>query len=749
MLVPITAEMPGEPVERPLRYRRDFVVARGLESARLRTTALGISTVEINGAVVGDHVLAPGWTSYKSRLPVAAFDVTALLREGENAIGSTVAEGWYRGRVGFEGGRREIYGDEIGPVIELTLEYADGSAETVSTDRSWRASTGPVRFASLYDGEHHDARIEDRGWSSTGFDDSTWMAVRELAPVDDVAVELSWPPVRRIEQLGAVEIFTSPSGATLVDFGQNISGRVRLRVSGPAGAEITIRHAEVLEAGELGVRPLRGAAATDRYVLSGEGIEEWEPSFTIHGFRYAQIDGWPGELSGEDIRAVVCHSDLRPLGTFHCSDDRLNKLHDNVRWSMRGNFVSIPTDCPQRDERLGWTGDLQVFMPTASFLYDCRDFIRSWFDDLTNEFERFGTVPMFVPWIELGMPAMPIAGWGDAATVVPWVLYERYGDLELLRRQYPTMRRWVEHVAEIAGSNHLWNSGFHFGDWLDPTSPPDKPYLSRTDRYLVATACHARSARLVAHAARELGEDSDREQFERLADDIATAFRAEFVTSNGRLACESQTAYALALEFDLLETESQRRRARRRLAELVLTDEFRIGTGFLGTPLICDALSSGGDVDAAYALLMQQECPSWLYPVTMGATTMWERWDSMLPDGSINPGEMTSFNHYAFGAIGDFMHRVVAGLAPASPGYRRIRFCPRPGGGLTSAAASHESPLGLASIDWQILDGRFDIEVLVPPGASAVVVLPDQTSFDVEQGRHSFSIDLNNVTPAK
>ena len=736
MLVPITAEMAGEPDERPLRYRRDFAVGRGLDSARLRTTALGISTIEINGQVVGDHVLAPGWTSYNSRLPVATFDVTTLLQEGDNAIGSTVAEGWYRGRIGFDGGRREIYGSDIGPAIELTLEYDDGASETVSTDRTWRASTGPILSASLYDGEHHDSRIDDCGWSNSGFDDTTWVEVRELAPVDAVAVELSWPPVRRIEQLRAVEILTSPTGATLIDFGQNISGRVRLRVSGPTGTEITIRHAEVLEHGELGTRPLRGAAATDRYVLRGAGIEEWEPSFTIHGFRYVEVDGWPGELSPDDVVAVVCHSDLRPLGTFRCSDDKLNKLHDNIRWSMRGNFVSIPTDCPQRDERLGWTGDLQVFMPTAAFLYDCGDFIRSWFDDLAAEFERFGTVPMFVPWVELGFPAMPIAGWGDAAAVVAWVLYERYGDLDLLRHQYPTMRRWVDQVAEIAGPTHLWDSGFHFGDWLDPSSPPDKPYVSRTDRYLVATAYHARSARLVARAARVLGERADQDRFDRLADDIASAFREEFVTPNGRLACESPTAYSLALEFDLFETATQRRRAGRRLAELVLTDEFRIGTGFLGTPLICDALSSSGGLDAAYALLMQQECPSWLYPVTMGATTMWERWDSMLPDGTINPGEMTSFNHYAFGAIGDFMHRVVAGLAPAAPGYQHIRFRPRPGGGLSSAAASHETPFGLAAIDWRLVDGRLDVDVVVPPGVNAVVELPDRSSFDAVSYTH-------------
>ena len=535
----------------------------------------------------------------------------------------------------------------------------------------------------------------------------------------DRLVSPSGPPVRRIETIRPASITSSPSGATLVDFGQNISGRVRITVRGPAGQEVTLRHAEVLEHGELATRPLRGAAATDNYILAGQDVETYEPAFTIHGFRYVQVDGWPGELTTDAIEAVVCHSDMTPTGSFHCSHDGLNQLHENIRWSMRGNFVDVPTDCPQRDERLGWTGDIQVFAPAASFLYDCRGFLVSWLQDLAAEQRELGTVPAYVPWVDLFFPVLPAAAWGDAAVVVPWVLYERSGDVELLRRQYDSMRAWVDQIAELAGEDHLWDEGFQFGDWLDPAAPPDDPGVARTDSALVATAYHAHTARLLARAADVLGHDKDSARYEELAERVVAAFNREFVTPSGRLASDAQTAYALALRFDLLPDASQRTRAASRLSELVRQESYCIGTGFVGTPLVCDALVDGGFVDDAYHLLLQTECPSWLYPVSMGATTVWERWDSMLPDGSINVGEMTSFNHYALGAVADFLHRVVAGIAPAEPGYRTLLVRPRPGGGLTEAEATLRTPYGDASVHWQRPADRLVVDVVVPAGATA------------------------------
>ena len=510
----------------------------------------------------------------------------------------------------------------------------------------------------------------------------------------------------------------------IADFGQNLVGRLRIRVPhGEAGQTITLRHAEVLDQGELGTRPLRLAQATDRYILGGEGEESWEPRFTYHGFRYAEISGWPGELTTDDLRAVVLHTDMERTGWFNCSDELINRLHENVVWGMRGNFFDVPTDCPQRDERLGWTGDIQIFAPTARFLYDCTGMLDSWLADVVAEQEELGTVPVYVPFIPLAFPAMPTAAWGDAAVIVPWVLYRCTGDLEQLRRQYQSMRAWVDQVTAAAGDRHLWDSGLQLGDWLDPTAPPDRPADARTDRNLVATAYHAYTAAILADVAALLDFSDDSRRYRLLAEAVRAAFSREFVSPNGRLVSDAPTAYALGLEFGLLDPE-QRQRAGARLVELVRSGDHRIATGFVGTPIICDALSHIDATDTAYHLLTQRECPSWLYPVTMGATTIWERWDSMLPDGSINPGDMTSFNHYALGAVADWLHRTVAGLALSSPGYRTFTVAPRPGGGLTHASAAHQTPYGRAEVSWTRERDRLRVEVVVPPGTSATVDLP-------------------------
>jgi alpha-L-rhamnosidase len=733
-------ELLGAPDGPALLLRRDFTVRGPVAKARLYVTAHGLHEIEINGRVVGDDVLAPGWTSYRHRLRYRTHDVTALLRDGGNAIGATLADGWYRGRIGFGTGQLGVYGDRTALIAQLEITYADGSADTVVTGDGWRCAPGPVTAASLYDGEKYDARLLPAGWSAAGFDDRSWLPADVVDHDPRVLVAPTGPPVRRVETLGPPEVLTGPAGETILDFGQNISGRLRIRVRGPAGHTIRLRHAEVLENGALALRPLRGAAALDEYTLRGEGTtEEWEPRFTVHGFRYAQVSDWPGELEPDSVQAVVCHTDLRRTGRFSCSDPLLTRLHDNVVWSMRGNFVDLPTDCPQRDERLGWTGDIQVFSPTAAFLYDCAGALSSWLGDLAAEQAEIGTVPHYVPWVRLLFPAGPTAAWGDAAVIVPWVLYQRFGDLEVLRAQYTSMTAWVDQVASLTRKN-LWDEGFQFGDWLDPAAPPDRPGKSRTDRALVATAYHAWSTRILADTARLLGRDDDAERYEALASDVREAFRREFVTPSGRLAGDTQTAYALALRLDLLDTPVQRERAGRRLAELVAYEDHRIATGFVGTPLICDALCSVGAYDTAYELLTQRDCPSWLYPVTMGATTVWERWDSLLPDGSVNPGEMTSFNHYALGAVADFLHRTVAGLAPAAPGYRRLRIAPRPGGGLTHASAELHTPYGLASVAWTRTGDTLTVTATVPPGTSAEVDLPcGATPVEVGAGTHTFT----------
>jgi alpha-L-rhamnosidase len=732
----------GDRLDRPpVLFRRAFELDGKVERARLYVTAHGVYAAEMNGERVGDHVLAPGWTSYHHRLRYQTFDVTTLVARGENVLGATVAEGWYSGHLGFHGGRRRIFGEDVAFLAQLEVCYADGRTETLVTDGEWRWASGPTIAAGIYAGETYDARLERAGWSATGYDDSGWAAVRKLGPETAQLVAPAGPPIRRIEEIRPVSIARSPSGRTIVDFGQNLVGRVRLRVRGDTATTITLRHAEVLEDGEIATRPLRGAAATDRYTLKGGGeFEEWEPSFTYHGFRYVDVDGWPGTRSPDNLRAVVIHTDMARTGWFDCSEPLLNRLHENVLWTMRGNFMDIPTDCPQRDERLGWPGDLGVFAPTATFLYDCAGLLRSWLADIAIEQRAYGTVPLYVPWFELSFPLVPVAVWGDAAVLVPWIIYERFGDLGVLRDQYDSMKAWVDQVASIAGEEHLWKTGLQLGDWLDPAAPADAPEAALTDRYLVATAYHALTARLLADAARLLGRDDDARRYGDLAAAVRDAFDREYVSPAGRVVSDAQTAYTLALEFDLMPGEAQRKRAGSRLAELVRANDHRAGTGFVGSRLVCDALTDAGALDTAYHMLLQQACPSWLYPVTMGATTIWERWDSMLPNGRLNPGDMLSFNHCALGAIADWLHRTVAGLAPAEPGYRRILIAPRPGGGLAHASAAHETPYGRAEVAWVRSGGRLEVDIAVPAGAVATVSLPDPdwTEIEVGSGRHRF-----------
>jgi alpha-L-rhamnosidase len=720
--------------------RRGFEVRAGVTAARLYVTALGVYEAQLNGVTVGDNVLAPGWTSYSHRLRYQTFDVTDLLHEGSNAIGAILGEGWYCGRLGFGGGRRNIYGDRMALLAQLEIAYADGSRERIVTDESWRAARGPILASGIYDGETYDARLERPGWSTAEYDDRDWAGVRTIDRDFSTLVAPAGPPVRRTEEIAPVAISASPSGRTIIDFGQNLVGWVRLTVQGAAGQTITLRHAEVLEHGELGTRPLRHAAATDRYTLRGGAAETWEPRFTFHGFRYAEVEGWPGQLRAENLRAVVVHSDMERTGWFECSDPLINRLHENVVWGMRGNFLDVPTDCPQRDERLGWTGDIQVFSPTACFLYDSAGFLQSWLADLAAEQQERGVVPFVVPTV-MAESNPPAAAWGDAAAVVPWVLYQRYGDTNILAQQFDSMRAWVDLLASIAGERHLWDQGFQFGDWLDPSAPPDNPADARTSPQIVATAYFAHSAELVSQAAEVLGRAEDAAHYRALAARVREAFAREYITPAGRLLSDATTGYALALEFGLLPDAAQRQHAAERLVALIRESGYHISTGFVGTPLICDALCRTGNYRAAFRLLLQRENPSWLYPVTMGATTVWERWDSMLPDGSVNPGEMTSFNHYALGAVADWMHRTIGGLAPAAPGYRSIEVRPRPGGGITQASARHHTPYGMAECAWAIEDGTFQITVVVPPNTTARVTLPgsDVAPLDVGAGTHRWS----------
>ena len=718
---------PGAPL-----LTRTFSLRSDVVSARLYATAHGVYSATINGSPVGDLVLAPGWTSYANRLRYQTYDVTGLLRTGDNAIEVLLGNGWYRGRLGWTGAG-ELYGDRLALLAQLEVTCADGTVEVIGTDADWAATASGITANDLYDGQTTDLR----------FNPSAVHSVEVVEAELDRLFAPEGPPVRVTEVVPAVTVWQSPSGRTLVDFGQNLVGWVRLTLRGvSAGQEIVVRHAEVLENGELGVRPLRSAKATDRYLLADAEEVVLEPSLTFHGFRYAEITG--AEVSTADPVAVVIGSDLRRTGWFECSDPDLNQFHQNVVWGMRGNFVDVPTDCPQRDERLGWTGDIQVFSPTASFLFDTAGFLSSWLADLAADQQPDGSVPWVIPDV-LRLPSPTATAWGDAATVVPWVLYQRFGDAEILARQYDSMRGWVDKIAGLT-TDDVWAGGFQFGDWLDPAAPPDNPFAATADPDVIATAYLARSAEIVAEAAKVL--DRDGTHYAELADRTRRAFARHYVTEAGRVLSDAPTSYALAVEWALLPGASQRAHAGARLADLVRANGFRIATGFVGTPLITDALTSAGHADLAYRLLLEKGCPSWLYPVTMGATTVWERWDSMLPDGSINPGEMTSFNHYALGAVADWMHRTVAGLAPAAPAYRRLTINPVANPALTHASARHDTPYGEASVSWRRADGEFTLEAVVPCGTRATVRLPGGSPVEIGHGRHQWSVPDPCANPA-
>ncbi|AEE47099.1 alpha-L-rhamnosidase [Cellulomonas fimi] len=736
-------EGPEDDRRAPL-VRTDFRLDSLVQSARLHVTAHGLVEVEINGSRVGADELLPGWTPYHERLRVYTYDVTTLVRSGENAIGAWLADGWFRGRFGFEGGTTDIYGSRIGVLAQLEAVLEDGRTVVVASDGTWRSTPGPLTRASLYDGERIDLRLLPEGWSQPGFDDASWTPVAVLPLDKGVLSAPDGPAVRCTGEILPVSV-TAVDDGWLLDYGQNHSGRPRLTVPPTVpGTHITIQHAEVLQDGRLYRRPLRQAASTDEIVTAGEAVV-WEPRFTVHGYRYAFVQGWPGEQPPAEgaIVSRVLHSDMRRTGWFTSDNAGLNRLHENVVWGLRSNFVDIPTDCPQRDERLGWTGDIQVFAPTASFLYDVHGVLSDWLRSLTIEQKRFGgTVPVYVPWVPGGVfwrPEMDVAGWGDAAAIVPEALHTAFGDRDLLERQYDSARTWVERVATLAGPSRLWDEGLQLGDWLDPAAPPDNPMQAMTDPHLVATAYFARSTDALSGIAAALGRDEDAARYGELAAEIRAAFVARYVDTDDPTH-DTPCAHSLAISFGLLEDAATRARAGNRLDELVRSRGYTVSTGFAGTPVVTDALSRTGHLDTAYRLLLSHEAPSWLATIDLGATTIWERWDSMLPDGTVNPGDMTSFNHYALGSVADWIHRTVGGLAPTAAAYRELRVAPRPGVGVTSAAVRHLTPFGEATAQWELRDGELAVQFSVPVGTTAVVDLPGRAPYRVGHGTHRATV---------
>lgn len=752
-----------EPIP-PVQFRKVFVLPEQsgkISQARLHITAHGIYEAFINGHRIGQDEMAPGWTSYNHRLLYQTFDVTAsLTSQSYNVIGVELGEGWFAGHLTWED-LRHFYGHRLAFLAQLEVLFETGDSWNLISDGTWKSHKSATSRSEIYDGEDHDTREEQPGWNNDpGFDESSWTSTEELEFPSARLIASDTPPVRVKERVSPVKIFKSSSGKTLVDFGQNLVGKllVQLPSSTKEGHTVSFSHAEVLEHNELGTRPLRKAKPIDNIVLSPKQQSTWSPKFTFHGFRYAQIDGWPtndGMPPNDDITALVMYSDMKRTGWFSCSEPQVNQLHENVIWSMKGNFVSLPTDCPQRDERLGWTGDIQVFAPSANFLFDTNGFIGNWLEDLSAEqLEewRDGVPGLVVPDVLQKSPlqAGPQAIWHDAAVLTPWDLYHRSGDVEVLRRQYESMKAWVDQGLKL-GSNGLWDQNiWQLGDWLDPAAPPEEPGLARTDNVLVADAYLVRVLETISKISLLLGKKDDSDRYQKQASSARQAFGQEYITPSGLLVGDTQTAHALAICFRLFDKEAGLTKSASRLSHLVHQGKYRIATGFAGTPLISHALSETGNHQLAYRMLLERQCPSWLYPITMGATTIWERWDSMLPDGSINPGSMTSFNHYALGSVANWLHKVVGGISPLTPGWQKILVKPVPGGTINSAEVSYESPHGRIECSWHIggQGDTFDMTVVIPPNSTAVVVLPSrdekkqqnggEEGFSIGSGKHHF-----------
>ena len=709
-----------------------------LSSKPLRAVAYvsshGIYELSLGGRKVGSDYLTPGWTSYHNTIQYQAYDITSMLKPGANELTALVSPGWYASGLGWgEPDRRLRYGTDLALCCQIELEYSGGRKETVVTDESWEMSlTGPVCEATIYDGETIDPSVP-----------FSWEPARTVPSGSGRLVASVCEPVRVRTVVKPVACITTPKGEKVLDFGQNLVGWERLRIKGRKGQVIKIKHAEVLDAeGNFFDLTLRQAKALSTFVLTG-GDDCFEPCHTFYGFRYIKVEGLEGEPDPAAFEAVVADSGFETVGSFESSNALVNQLQSNIFWGFRGNFVDIPTDCPQRDERLGWTGDAEVFFRTAAFNGNVDRFFRKWLRTLSDDQYADGQVPCVVPDIFFTQNVGYAAGWSDAATLIPWQHYCAYGDPAVLEACYPAMKRWVDFQLSKSEDYLLNTLAQPFGDWLFWSVDNDTAGVSAiTSKHLIAQCFMAGSMDIVARSARLLGKESEAEFYEGEAAKARRAFQDEYVTPRGLVSSDTQTAYVLALYFDML-PDSLRPVAAQRLVDNVKRYGYHITTGFLGTPHICEVLTRYGYSDVAYKLLLQESCPSWLYPVKLGATTIWERWNSIRPDGSITNGGMNSFNHYSYGAIGDWLYRYAVGIRETSPGYETFEVDPHPGGGFKYMEASTRTPYGKIRVRWEA-DGDVirAIEVSVPVGTQALVHCPDGEVRTLGSGNYGFGVEL-------
>ncbi|WP_419993296.1 alpha-L-rhamnosidase [Streptomyces boninensis] len=706
-----------------VQLRHEFrLPGKRVARARLYATALGVYEARLNGKRVGKDELAPGWTDYRTRVQYQTYDVTEALRSGGNALAVTLGAGWYAGCVGMFGPHQ--YGDRPALLAQLEVTYTDGSSEQILSAPDWRAAASPILTSDLLMGEDYDARRETPGWTGPGFDDSGWQPAEQLDGVKAKPVAQVDGPVRVVQELKPKKITEPSPGKFVFDLGQNMVGSVRLRVRGKKGTAVTLRHAEVLNPdGTVYTTNLRTARATDTYTLKGAGEEVYEPRFTFHGFRYVEVSGYPGKPPLSAVTGRVLHTDAPFTLDFETNVDMLNQLHSNITWGQRGNFLSIPTDTPARDERLGWTGDINVFSPTACYVMESARFLTKWLVDLRDDQAEDGAFPDVAPYIGVGKG---VAGWGDAGTTVPWALYQAYGDTRVLEESWDAMLKWLDYLK--AHSSGYLRPAEGYGDWLN--------IQDETPKDVIGTAYYAHSADLVARTAKALGKDAG--PYEQLFGAVRDAFRAAYVTEGGRVKGDTQTAYVLALSMNLL-ADADRKPAADRLVELIKSKDWHLSTGFLGAPRLLPVLTEAGHTDVAYRLLHQRTFPSWGYQIEKGATTMWERWDSIKPDGSFQDAGMNSFNHYAYGSVGQWMYENIAGISPGKPGFTHLVIRPRPGGDVTSCRARYDTLHGPVATEWSS-EGGFRLQVTIPPNTTAEVWLPgSDKAVQAGPGTHQYS----------
>ncbi len=722
----------------PVYLRKDFELEGGVKRARLYISARGIFEASLNGERVGEDIFAPGWTDYAKRNQYMSYDVTAMLKDGENAMGIILADGWHNGNLMWQG-MKNWYGTDTSILAQLEIQTEAGAQLFICTDGTWKVATGPILESDFYNGEKYDARAEMDGWNQPGFDAKDWLPPRlETTPTGKLVAKVV-EPVRRQEILKPVSMHQAPDGEWIYDFGQNLVGWVKITMQGDIRTTATLRYSEMLQAdGSLYVENMRSAEVTDRYTFKDEEPVEWEPKFTFHGFRYLGVSGLLGGKGPGTVEAVVLNTDAPMTGEFSCSNPLLNQLQSNIVWGQKGNYLEVPTDCPQRDERLGWTGDAQVFVRTATYNMNVSPFFEKWMTDMRDAQLDNGLVPVIIPRLEEdgSSPA-----WSDAITICPTVIYERYGNERILRENFEAMKAWTEYQREnshdlIFPKQGVWAG---FGDWLAVDAP--EPGAAPTPKRLIGTAYFAHGAHLVAEAAEVLGLPEEAKRYRALSEEVKAAFLREFVNADGRLKKETQTGYLLALGFDLL-PDQWREPAVDILVEDIESRGWHLSTGFVGTGLLMPVLSKAGRNDVAYRVLLQETYPGWLYSIRQGATTMWERWNSYSHEDGFGDAGMNSFNHYAYGAVGEWMYSVIAGIDALKPGFKQILIRPQPGGGLTWAKGMLESPYGVISTNWTLEDGIFELEAVIPPNTSALVELPNGERQNVGPGEFQFRVEL-------